>query len=133
MARSGGHGKKYRAAVDKVDAERQYLPEEAVALVRDVSISKFDGTVELHMRLGVDPRHADQVVRGVVVLPHGTGKQPRIVAFAQGDKIREAEAAGADVVGGDDVAKRITDGWTDFDVAVATPDMMGVVGRLGRV
>jgi large subunit ribosomal protein L1 len=98
-----------------------------------VSITKFDGTVELHMRLGVDPRHADQVVRGVVVLPHGTGNQPRIVAFAQGDKIREAEAAGADVVGGDDVAKRITDGWTDFDVAVATPDMMGTVGRLGRV
>src|SRR5947209_16989534 len=133
MAGSGGHGKKYRAALEKVDKERQYLPEEAVALVRDVSISKFDGTVELHMRLGVDPRHADQVVRGVVVLPHGTGKQPRIVAFAQGDKLQEAEQAGADEVGGEDLAKRIQDGWLDFDVAVATPDMMGTVGKLGRV
>jgi large subunit ribosomal protein L1 len=134
MARSsGGHGKKYLAAIEKVDPDREYTPQEAVSLVKEVSITKFDGTVELHMRLGVDPRHADQVVRGVVVLPHGTGKQPRIVAFAQGDKVREAEEAGADVVGGDDVAKRIQDGWTDFDVAVATPDMMGTVGKLGRV
>src|SRR5437660_12406309 len=133
MARSGGHGKKYRAAVEKVDADREYTPEEAVTLVKDVSISKFDGTVEMHMRRGVDPRHADQVVRGVVVLPHGTGKQPRIVAFAQGEKMQEAEQAGADFVGGDDLAKRIQDGWLDFDVAVATPDMMGMVGRLGRV
>src|SRR5579859_2786937 len=134
MARSlAGRGKKYREVAQLVDEDRQYTPEEGVELVKRVSISKFDGAVELHIRLGVDPRHADQVVRGVVVLPHGTGKRPRIVAFAQGDKMREAEEAGADVVGGDDVAKRIQDGWVDFDVAVATPDMMGVVGRLGRV
>jgi large subunit ribosomal protein L1 len=134
MGRSLAHrGKKYREVAQLVDDERQYPPEEGVELVKRVSISKFDGSVELHIRLGVDPRHADQVVRGVVVLPHGTGRQPRIVAFAQGDKMREAEEAGADVVGGDDVAKRIQDGWVDFDVAVATPDMMGVVGRLGRV
>ncbi len=134
MARSTAHrGKKYREVAKLVDNERQYLPDEGVELVKRVSISKFDGTVELHIRLGIDPRHADQVVRGVVVLPHGTGKQPRIVAFAQGEKVREAEEAGADVVGGDDLAKRIQDGWVDFDVAVATPDMMSVVGRLGRV
>src|SRR5579859_6833315 len=134
MARSLAHrGKKYREVAQLVDEDRQYTPEEGVELVKRVSISKFDGAVELHIRLGVDPRHADQVVRGVVVLPHGTGKQPRIVAFAQGDKAREAEEAGADVVGGDDLAKRIQDGWTEFDVAVATPDMMGTVGRLGRV
>ena len=134
MARSLAHrGKKYREVAQLVEDDRQYAPAEGVELVKKVSISSFDGSIELHMRLGVDPRHADQVVRGVVVLPHGTGKQPRIVAFAQGDKMREAEEAGADLVGGDDVAKRITDGWVDFDVAVATPDMMGVVGRLGRV
>jgi large subunit ribosomal protein L1 len=133
MARLSNRGKKYRAAAEKVDSTRQYNPEEAMGLVKEVSTTNFDGTIELHVRLGVDPRHADQVVRGVVVLPHGTGKQPRIVAFAQGDKAREAEEAGADTVGGDDLAKRIQDGWTDFDVAVATPDMMSVVGRLGRV
>jgi large subunit ribosomal protein L1 len=126
-------GKKYRAAFEKVDEDREYQPDEAMALVKEVSTTSFDGTVELHIRLGVDPRHADQVVRGTVVLPHGTGKQPRIVAFAQGDKAREAEEAGADVVGADDLAQRIQAGWTDFDVAVATPDMMSVVGRLGRV
>jgi large subunit ribosomal protein L1 len=127
------HGKRYREAAGLVDSNRLYEPADGVDLVKRVSTSKFDGTVELHMRLGVDPRHADQAVRGVAVLPHGTGKRPRIVAFAQGDKMREAEEAGADVVGGDDLAKRIQDGWLDFDVAVATPDMMGVVGRLGRV
>lgn len=127
------HGKKYRKAAELVNEEKQYEPADGVELVRQVSISNFDGTVELHMRLGIDPRHADQVVRGVVVLPNGTGKQPRIIAFAQGDKMREAEEAGADVVGGDELAKRIQDGWVDFDVAVATPDMMGAVGRLGRV
>jgi large subunit ribosomal protein L1 len=128
-----GQGKKYRAASELVDHEKLYEPGEAVELVKKVSITNFDGTVELHMRLGVDPRHADQVVRGIAVLPHGTGKRPRIVAFAQGDKAREAEEAGADEVGGEDLAKRIQEGWLDFDVAVATPDMMGVVGRLGRV
>jgi large subunit ribosomal protein L1 len=127
------HGKKYRQAAQLVDKDREYSPDEGVDLVKRVSTTSFDGSVELHMRLGVDPRHADQTVRGVAVLPHGTGKQPRIVAFAQGDKAREAEEAGADAVGGDDLAKRIQDGWLDFDVAVATPDMMGVVGRLGRV
>jgi large subunit ribosomal protein L1 len=134
MARSlDKRGKRYREAAALIEADRQYTPEDAVELVKRVSASKFDGSVELHMRLGVDPRHADQVVRGVTVLPHGTGKQPRIIAFAQGDKVREAEEAGAEVVGGDDLAKRIQDGWMDFDVVVATPDMMGAVGRLGRV
>jgi large subunit ribosomal protein L1 len=131
--RSQGTGKKYRQAAQLVEKDRRYSPEEGVGLVKKISTSTFDGTVELHMRLGVDPRHADQVVRGVAVLPHGTGKRPRIVAFAQGDKVREAEQAGADVVGGEDLAKRIQEGWLDFDVAVATPDMMTVVGRLGRV
>jgi len=128
-----GEGKKYKQAVALIEPDRQYTPQEGVELVKRVSITKFDGSVDLHMRLGVDPRHADQVVRGVAVLPHGTGKQPRIVVFAQGEKVREAEEAGADAVGGDDLAKRIQDGWMDFDVAIATPDMMGTVGRLGRV
>ncbi|HZU11472.1 MAG TPA: 50S ribosomal protein L1 [Chloroflexota bacterium] len=127
------HGKKYRRAAEMVDQTRQYPPDEAVTLVKQVSTTNFDGTVELHMRLGVDVRHADQMVRGTAVLPHGTGKQPRVVAFAQGEKAREAEEAGAEVVGGEDLAKRISDGWLDFDVAVATPDMMSVVSRLGRV
>ena len=133
MARLAKHGKKYRQAAQTVEPGRQYNPEEGVDLVKKVSTSAFDGTVELHMRLGVDPRHADQVVRGVVVLPHGTGRRTRIVAFAQGDKAREAEEAGADVVGAEDLAKRIQEGWVDFDVAVATPDMMRVVGGLGRI
>jgi large subunit ribosomal protein L1 len=127
------HGKKYRQAIQAIEPGRQYAPQEGVDLVKQVSTTNFDGTVELHMRLGVDPRHADQVVRGVVVLPHGTGRRTRIVAFAQGDKAREAEEAGADVVGAEDLAKRIQEGWVDFDVAVATPDMMRVVGGLGRI
>jgi len=127
------HGKKYRKAAELIEQDRAYTPDEAVDLVRRVSTSSFDGTVELHMRLGVDPRHADQVVRGTAVLPHGTGRRQRIIAFAEGDKAREAEEAGADVVGGADLAKRIQEGWLDFDVAVATPDMMKVVGGLGRV
>src|SRR5215210_1562517 len=126
-------GKKYIEAVKKVDRDRLYTPQEAVALIRDVSTVKFDTTVEVHIRTGLDPRHADQNVRGSVVLPAGTGKKVRVLAFAQGDKAREASDAGADYVGGDDLAKRIQEGWLDFDVAVATPDMMGVVGRLGRV
>jgi large subunit ribosomal protein L1 len=127
------HGKKYRKAAELIDQTRTYTPEEGVDLVKQASTTNFDGTVELHMRLGVDPRHADQLVRGTAVLPHGTGRQQRIVAFAEGDKAREAEEAGADVVGSDDLAKRIQEGWLDFDVAVATPDMMRVVGGLGRV
>src|SRR5215212_10566566 len=128
-----GHGKKYDDAVKKVEHERLYTPQEAVALLREVNYVKFDPTVEIHIRTGVDPRHADQMVRGSVVLPAGTGKRVRVLAFAQGDKAREAEEAGADYVGGDDLAKRIQEGWLEFDVAVATPDMMGIVGRLGRV
>ncbi|MEA2646104.1 MAG: large subunit ribosomal protein [Chloroflexota bacterium] len=127
------HSRRYREAADKIDPDRDYAPTEAVALAKETSATKFDSTIEAHVRLGVDPRHADQMVRGTVVLPHGTGKKQRIVVFAQGEKQREARDAGADEVGGDDLAKRIQDGWLDFDVALATPDMMGVVGRLGKV
>ena len=127
------HGKKYRAAVEKVDPLKDYAPEEGVKLVKETAFAKFDESVELHIRTGLDPRHADQVVRGSAVLPAGTGRTQRVVAFAQGDAAREAEAAGADVVGAEDLVQRIQGGWTDFDVAVATPDMMGMVGRLGRV
>ncbi|HKO25368.1 MAG TPA: 50S ribosomal protein L1 [Chloroflexota bacterium] len=127
------HGKKYRAAAAQVDTSRLYSPQEAVDLLKKISYSAFDGTVEVHMRLGVDPRHADQMVRGTAVLPHGTGRTVRVLVFAQGDKAREAEEAGADYVGAQDLIQRIEGGWLDFDVAVATPDMMGQVGRLGRI
>ncbi|HEY0583687.1 MAG TPA: 50S ribosomal protein L1 [Chloroflexota bacterium] len=127
------HGKKYRAAAEKVDPLKLYAPTEGVKLVKDTAYAKFDESVELHIRTGLDPRHADQVVRGSAVLPAGTGRTQRVVAFAQGDKAREAEAAGADIVGADDLVQRIQGGWTDFDIAVATPDMMGAVGRLGKV
>jgi large subunit ribosomal protein L1 len=127
------HGKKYRAAADRVDPLKQYTPDDGVKLVKETSITKFDASVELHIRTGLDPKHADQQVRGSAVLPAGTGRTQRVVAFAQGDKAREAEAAGADVVGGEELVARIQGGWTDFDVAVATQDMMGMVGRLGRV
>jgi len=127
------HGKKYREAAAQVDKSRLYSPQEAVDLLKKISYSAFDGTVEVHMRLGVDPRHADQMVRGTAVLPHGTGRTVRVLVFAQGDKAREAEDAGADYVGAQDLIQRIEGGWLDFDVAVATPDMMGQVGRLGRI
>jgi large subunit ribosomal protein L1 len=127
------HGKKYRAAAEKVDPLKLYSPEEGAKLVKETAYAGYDETVELHIRTGLDPRHADQIVRGSAVLPAGTGRTQRVVAFAQGDKAREAEAAGADVVGADDLVQRIQAGWTDFDVAVATPDMMGAVGRLGKV
>jgi large subunit ribosomal protein L1 len=127
------HGKKYRSAAEKVDPLKGYPPQDAVKLVKDVAFAKFDESVELHIRTGVDPRHADQQVRGSAVLPAGTGRTIRVVAFATGDKAREAEAAGAEVVGADDLVQRIQGGWTDFDVAVATPDLMGMVGRLGKV
>src|SRR5712692_4895467 len=127
------HGKRYLEIRAKVDSTRLYEPIEALSLVKEISTTKFDETIEVHIRTGVDPRHADQMIRGSVVLPAGTGKQVRVLAFAQGEKAREAEEAGADFVGGEDLAKKIQEGWTDFDVAVATPDMMGVVGRLGRV
>ena len=127
------HGKKYREATAQVDKSRLYSPQEAVDLLKKISYSAFDGTVEVHMRLGVDPRHADQMVRGTAVLPHGTGRTVRVLVFAQGDKAREAEEVGADYVGAQDLIQRIEGGWLDFDVAVATPDMMGQVGRLGRI
>lgn len=127
------HGKKYRQAAELIEKNRLYAPQEAVDLIKKVSYAAFDGTVEMHMRLGVDPRHADQIVRGNVVLPHGTGRTVRVAVFAQGDKAREAEEAGADIVGAQDLVQRVTEGFLDFDVAVATPDMMGQVGRLGRI
>ena len=117
----------------KVDREREYEPAEAVALVKSSSSAKFDESVELHMRTGLNVRHADEQLRGTIALPNGLGRDVRIAVFAQGDKVREAEEAGADVVGGDDLAKRIEEGFAEFDVAIATPDMMSIVGRLGRV
>lgn len=126
-------GKKYQDAAKLVDRERSYTPNEAVDLLKQTNFVGFDSTAEAHIRLGVDPRHADQMVRGTVVLPHGTGKRVRVVVFAQADKAQEALRAGADEVGGEDIAKRIEAGWLDFDVALATPDMMGIVGRLGRI
>lgn len=127
-------GKTYRAAAEKIDREKLYSLQEAITLVRETKRAKFDETVEVALRLGVDPRKAEQNVRGTVVLPHGTGKTVRVAVFAKGDKAREAEVAGADVVGAEELAKRITDeGWLEFDKAIATPDMMGVVGRLGKV
>jgi large subunit ribosomal protein L1 len=132
MARK--HGKKYLEAAAKVEPGREYQPEEAAQLVKDTSYTKFDATVEAHLRLGIDPRHADQQVRSTVTLPHGTGKPIRIAVFAQGDAARVAEQAGADYVGSDDLIGRIEkENFLDFDVAVATPDMMGKVGRLGRI
>ena len=128
------HGKKYLAAAAKIDENRNYTPEEAVALVKETHFTKFNSTVEVHLRLGVDPRHADQQVRDVVVLPHGLGKTVRVLVFAQGEGATLAREAGADVVADDDeTLTKIQGGWTDFDVAIATPDLMGKVGRLGRV
>ena len=126
------HGRKYTEAAKLVEPDRRYEIAEAAELLPKLSISKFDGTVEAHLRLGIDPRHADQLVRGTVVLPHGTGKTSRVIVFAQGEKAQEALRAGADEVGGDDLVKRIDAGWFEFDVAIATPDMMGTVGRLGK-
>jgi large subunit ribosomal protein L1 len=127
------HGKAYVEAKAKVDREHEYEPAEAVNLLKDLKTANFDESVEVHIRTGLNVRHADEQLRGTIALPHGLGKDVKIAVFAQGDKAREAEEAGADVVGGDDLAKRIEEGWTDFDVAIATPDMMPVVGRLGRV
>jgi large subunit ribosomal protein L1 len=126
------HGKRYRDAAAQV-AERLYTPEEALQLVKQLARARFDETVEVAMRLGVDPRHTDEMVRGSVALPHGLGKSVRVIAFARGDRAREAEQAGADAVGADDLIARVQGGWLDFDVALATPDMMGAVGRLGRI
>ena len=128
------HGKKYVEAAKLIDRSQLYESDAAIALVKKAAPAKFDETVELHIRTGCDSRHAEQQVRGAVVLPHGTGKSVNVLVFAKGDKVNEAEAAGADYVGGDELIPRIqNDGWFDFDVVVATPDMMGVVGRLGKV
>src|SRR5437899_5780776 len=126
------HGKKYLEAIKLVDSEKLYQPQEAVSLLKKISYTKFDPTVEVHMKLGVDPRHADQMVRGVAMLPAGTGKEVKVLVFAQGEKASEAEAAGADFVGLDDLIKQIEADWFGFDVAIATPDVMGKVGRLGK-
>lgn len=128
------HGKRYRSLVAKVDRSRLYSPEEAAALVKELATAKFDETVEVHLRLGIDPRKSDQNVRGTVALPHGTGKTVRVLALTRGEKVQEAEQAGADYVGGEEFIQKILDGWMEFDAVVATPDMMGQVGsKLGRV
>ncbi|GMV39264.1 MAG: 50S ribosomal protein L1 [Myxococcales bacterium] len=127
------HGKKFRAQAQMVDRLKLYTLEEAMQLVAKTGYAKFDESVDVAVRLGVNPRHADQMVRGACVLPHGTGKTVRVVVFAKGDKVREAEEAGADRVGGDDLVEDIRKGWLDFDKAVATPDMMGSVGKIGRI
>ena len=129
----GDHGKRYQAALGAIDREVAYSPVEAVRRLKAFPDAKFDETVEVHFRLGLNVRHADEQLRGTLMLPHGTGKDVRIAVFAEGDKAREAEEAGADIVGSADLAKRIEEGFTDFDVAIATPDQMGNVGKLGRV
>lgn len=125
--------KKYRAAAELLESGKFYTIDEAVDLVKKTATAKFDETVELHVRLGVDPKYNDQQVRGAIVLPHGTGKSKRVLVFAKGEKVQEAEKAGADFVGAEDLAEKIKGGWFDFDVAIASPDMMGVVGRLGKL
>jgi large subunit ribosomal protein L1 len=127
------HGKKYRTALEKLEAGRKYDLATGVAKVKEIAFAKFDETVELTVWLGVDPRKADQLVRGTIVLPHGLGKSKTVLVIAQGDKLREAEEAGADIVGGEDIVTRIKGGWTDFDAVIATPDMMRLVGALGKV
>ena len=127
------HGKNYRAALEKIEEGRKYDLESGINKVKEISFAKFDETVELTMWLGVDPRKADQLVRGTIVLPHGLGKSKTVLVIAQGDKLREAEEAGADFVGGEDMVTKIKGGWTDFDAVIATPDMMRLVGALGKV
>ena len=127
------HGKKYAAASKKVELGKKYTVEAAMQLLKECAYAKFDETVELSVRLGVDPKHADQMVRGAVALPHGVGKAVRVLVFAKGDKEKEAKAAGADFVGAEDIIQRISEGWLDFDQAIATPDLMGQVGKIGRV
>src|SRR6476659_6165588 len=127
------HGKKYRAALEKFDAAKKYDLETGITKVKEIAFAKFDETVELTVWLGVDPRKADQLVRGTLVLPHGLGKSKTVLVIAQGEKVKEAEEAGADIVGGEDVVTRIKGGWTDFDAVIATPDMMRLVGALGKI
>ena len=126
-------GKKYQEACKLIEAGKFYTPAEAMDLVKKTATAKFDETIELHVRLGVDPKYPDQQVRGAIVLPNGTGKSKRVLVFAKGEKVKEAEAAGADFVGSDEIVQKIQGGWLEFDVAVATPDMMGTVGRLGKI
>jgi len=126
-------GKKYKEAAGKIEPEKRYEPEEAFGLLKEIAYAKFDETVDIAVKLGVDPRHADQMVRGAIVLPNGTGQEAKVLVFARGDKAREAEEAGADYVGAEDLAEKIQGGWLEFDQAVATPDMMAIVGRLGRI
>jgi large subunit ribosomal protein L1 len=128
-----GRGKRFREAYEKVDRDRRYPPAEAVSLLKETASTKFDETVELHVRLGLNVRHAEQQLRGTLPLPHGLGKDVSVAVFAKGDAARAAEEAGADFVGADDLAERVEGGWTDFDIAIATPDMMPVVGKLGRI
>jgi large subunit ribosomal protein L1 len=127
------HGKKYREAIEKIDRSKLYSPEEALRLAKETSFTRFDGTIEIHVRLGVDPRHADQQVRDTVMLPHGLGKTVRVLAFAEGDAARIAKEAGADYIAENEVIERIQGGWVDFDASVATPSMMSQVGRLGKI
>ncbi len=127
------HGKRYRELYEQVDRERVYEPAEAVSLIKNMQSAKFAETVEVHIRTGLNVRHADEQLRGTISLPHGAGKEQVVAVFAKGDKAREAQDAGADIVGDEDLAKRVEDGFTDFDIAIATPDMMPVVGRLGRI
>jgi large subunit ribosomal protein L1 len=127
------HGKKYAEALKLVDRDKSYSPEEAIGIAKKAAFSKFDETVELHLRMGVDPRDATQQVRGVALLPYGLGKQVRVLVFAQGEAARAAKEAGADAVGAEDMVKKIEDGWLEFDTAIATPDMMGKVGKLGKI
>ncbi len=127
------HGKRYRKQLDKVQREREYAPAEAVWLIKETASAKFDETVELHLRLGVNVRHAEEQLRGTLALPHGLGRDVTVAVFAQGQQARDAESAGADFVGGQDLVEKVQEGWTDFDVAISTPDMMKGVGQLGRV
>ncbi len=127
------HGKRFRAQYDKIDRDRAYPPAEAIALIKETASAKFDETVELHVLLGVNVRHADEQLRGTLALPHGLGKDVTVAVFAQGQQARDAEAAGADFVGGQDLVEKVQEGWTDFDVAISTPEMMKAVGQLGRV
>ena len=127
------HGKRYRMVAEKVQRTRQYPPAEAIALLKQTATAKFDETVELKLRMGLNVRHAEEQLRGTLALPHGLGKEVTIAVFAKGQAARDAEAAGADHVGDEDLAKKVEEGWTDFDIAIATPDMMPIVGRLGRV
>lgn len=129
----GKHGKKYNAGLEKFDRDNLYAPEEAIKIAKEIAPAKFDETVELHLRLGIDPRHSDQQIRSTVILPHGLGKTVRVLVFAEGEGARIAEEAGADIVADDEVIAKINDGWVEFDVALAVPDMMRKIGRLGKV